>query len=249
MNILNRLSFRGLAALACGVILGLSAGFGPSRALAIPSTISAHLLDLKPIPPQRLDHLPPEARKQYDLGMKSVDKINYIKGLEYFTHGVELSPDDVYLRFMVVQLAQYLGDTRLGEDSDMYYDLALKHLKIIADSPRLNAREKERARSALETITSLRQSRTERDEKRQQIGMVIAKKYEKESYKPTGKEKKELNRKKLRAQIKAAYGAKNKLPGSATKITTPPGNYSTGSANAGSAAPSSSNFSMKNPAN
>lgn len=149
----------------------------------------SRLLELKPMARQNVERLNKEARKNYELGMVAVDKINYEKGLDYFEKAVQQEPDNVSLRYMVIQMAQYLADTRFGTESIKYYDKVEDNLKAMIASPRLNAREKERAQGALETITALRQTVAERDEKRQKTGLEMGKAYAKQVYKEPAKER------------------------------------------------------------
>jgi hypothetical protein len=143
----------------------------------------ATILHFKPLAAQKADRLPREAKKEYELALAALDKINYDLGFEHLTKAVELDPANVWLRDSLVSLALYLGDTRGAADSIKYYDLATINLREIASSPRLNRREQQRAKDALEMITGLRQSVSERDEKRKQYGLEIAKQYARIVYK------------------------------------------------------------------
>jgi len=188
-----------------------------------------HLLNLKPIPSQRLDRLTKDARREYELGMGALDKINYSLALDHFTKSVQAEPDNVYLRYVLVQLAQYLGDSRAGDQSNKYYDLCTQNLKEVVDSPKLNAREKERAQTALDLIASLRQSVGERDEKRAQYGLAMAKRYVRDS--GLGKAKQKLSEKERlekQAKIKALYQESMGLaptPRLTSVTTRPSGGY------------------------
>jgi tetratricopeptide (TPR) repeat protein len=146
----------------------------------------ARLLDLKPLPPRKVDRLKKDTRKSYEMGMLAIDRINYEQAKDHFTRAIEKEPENVHLRFILVQLAHYLGDTRKGAKSIEYYDLAAINLKNIFESSRLNTREKRKAMEGLEMIRSKRQSVPERDEKRRQHGLEIAKLYAKDIF--AGKE-------------------------------------------------------------
>ena len=157
------------------VLMACAAGFGLSA--------SASDLQFRPIVAQRVERMNKEARLLYEQGLASLDRINYERALENFQQAVEKEPDNPWLRYSLVQVARYLGDTRSGADSIRYYDMAAINLKAIAESPKLNVRERERANQVLESITALRQSVIERDEKRIQFGRDIAKQYATEIYK------------------------------------------------------------------
>lgn len=157
------------------VLMACAAGFGLSA--------SASDLQFRPIVAQRVERMNKEARLLYEQGLASLDRINYERALENFQQAVEKEPDNPWLRYSLVQVARYLGDTRSGADSIRYYDMAAINLKAIAESPKLNVRERERANQVLESITALRQSVIERDEKRIQFGRDIAKQYANEIYK------------------------------------------------------------------
>ncbi len=174
-----------------------------------PFPTTARQLDLEPLPPQRVDKLSEEARKSYEKGMAAIDRINYNLAKEHFTRAIEGDPDNVRLRFVLVQLAHYLGDTRKGTKSIEFYDLANANLKKIFESPHLNAREKRKAKAAIEMVRKKRQSVPERDEKRRQHGLEIAKLYAKEIF--SGREedpgrKKRKEKKKKSEFIRAQSG-------------------------------------------
>ena len=189
------------------LILGLILLCGPMWARGADRPQS-RLLELKPLPRQQIERLSKEARKQYSLGITAVDKINYEKGLTYFERSVESEPGNVYLRFLVVQLAQYLGDTGSGSDSIKYYEKAITNLQEMIRSPKLNAREKERAQNALDTMEGLRQTVSERDEKRQKYGVDMGKQYAKQVFKQDEKAKeKEQKQAKIEATVKKALNA------------------------------------------
>ena len=187
------------------IILGLALILPASLGFSLDPAMRPHLLDLTPMPTQRYDRLTPNAKKHYDQGMVAVDRINYQAALESLIKAGEAEPNNDYLQLMVAQLARYLGDTQWGKDSIDYYDKAAKSLKKLADSPRLNPREKERAKGHLETVLSLRQAVGERDEKRQQYGMVIAKAYAKEAYKDKDEKYTEKEKKEKKERIKQLY--------------------------------------------
>jgi hypothetical protein len=197
----------------------------PAAGICQEPPVKPLLLELKPIPMQRLDKLSQAARDEYQAGMTEIDRINYKGALEHFMKAVEAEPDDVYLRNIVVQMGQYMGASRAGAESIRYYDIAAQNLKEMVDSPKLNLREKERAQKALETIVSLRQTVGERDEKRQQAGMEIAREYAAQVYKDTeDKNLRDVDRQKKLERIQALY--QQTLGGGSTGFIGGMGTYS-----------------------
>lgn len=143
---------------------------------------------LQPMPPQQMERISPEARQQFEMGLNWIDRINLERALDNFVAASNLEPDNVYLRFSVVELARYLGDTRRGSDSIKYYDMAAINLKSIFESPRLNPRERNRANQGLRLLTELRQSVPERDAKRKERGQKLILEIAKEKYQGGGQE-------------------------------------------------------------
>lgn len=163
--------------------------------------VKPRILELKPMPTARLARLKKEAHAKYDQAMKYVDHINYERAVECFQQAIQLQPDDAYLRFMLIQLTQYLGDVRTGDpreasNSLKYYDITIEQLQSMVASPMLNPREKQRAQSALETVVGLRQAIGEREGKRHQAGLEMAKQYSQEMFKDMEKDERAAAKKK-----------------------------------------------------
>ena len=161
----------------------------------VASATQARQLKIKRLTPQKVERLGKETREHYDRAWDAVDRINYTRALEQFDLAVEAEPDNVYLRFLVVKLARYLGDTRFGTQSIMYYDKASLNLSKMINSPQLNKREREKARQSLTQINALRATVTERDAQRSRYGRVIILQHAKEIY-PLTKEEKVVEEKK-----------------------------------------------------
>jgi hypothetical protein len=138
-------------------------------------TAEARMLKLRRLTPIQEVRLNKESRKLYDLGWAAIDKINYTKAFKFFGKAVEAEPKNVYLRYLVVQLARYLGDSHFGAKSIKYYDQASLNLKKMSQSSQLNKREQERAKKSLRKVNNLRATVTERDQKRYQWGLELAK--------------------------------------------------------------------------
>jgi hypothetical protein len=198
------------------------------------SLVCAAPFEFKALTPQRADRLNREARQAYDLGLAALDKINYTSAVEHFTKAVQAESDNPWLRFCVVQVAVYLGDTGTqmtslysnlskGAESIKYYDLAALNLKAIGESPKLNVREQQRAQQWYETITELRQSVLERDTKRMQYGREIAKQYAKEIYRAEQADKEKADKEaRKKPQVKGQEGAGDITEGETHRIGTEP---------------------------
>ena len=145
------------------------------------------LLNLRELTPPEKTRLSKESLREYERGLQSLDKINNEAAFKHFQKAVELDPKHIHLRFLLVQLAHYLGDLSMDDDSVKYYDLAATNLSEILKSPKLNKREKERAEKSLELTQKLRQSVVERDQNRMKYGLELAKLYAKDIYKPEEK--------------------------------------------------------------
>lgn len=139
-------------------------------------------LEYTPLTAQRMDRLNKDSRHEYELALAALDKVNYELALDHFTKAVNAEQDNPWLRFSIVQIAIYLGDSRSGAESIKYYDMAAQNLKSISESPKLNARERQRAQQWEQNVSELRQSVLERDAKRVQYGREIAKQYAKEVF-------------------------------------------------------------------
>jgi hypothetical protein len=139
-----------------------------------------------PLPPEDVAAMSPEGRALYQEGLRHLDRINYRAAMESLNQAVEQAPDSIHLRYLAVTLARYMGDNTYASrliamdsapTSVQYYDMAIQHLRALAESPRLNAREKQRAAQSLEDVTALRTSVTERDERRKAWGEAFTKAY------------------------------------------------------------------------
>jgi hypothetical protein len=147
--------------------------------LAAPSA-HARVLKLNRLEPAQIGRMERETRQQYEMALNAIDHILYEKALTLFEQTVELDPENERLRFIVVQLATYLGDTNWGAESIRFYDVAINHLRRMGQSPRLNLREQQRTQEAIERLNALQRSVSERDDARRQWGREIAKMFREE---------------------------------------------------------------------
>jgi len=160
---------------------------------AQPGKVKVRRLDLEPLSPARVDQLNEAAREAYQQGMVALDRVNYPLALEFFQRAVREEPDNIYLRFQVVQVAHYLGDTRsVDKHAIRYYDIAEDNLRAMTESDALNEREKGRAAEAIEMVQQLRRSASERDEKRRTAGRELAEEIRKELYLDLKEKEKDL---------------------------------------------------------
>ena len=168
---MKRFGLRRVAILAPLAMLALAATlFGVPRA-------EARVLQIDRLQPQRTARMSREARQDYEQALDAIDHILYEKAIKLFQNALEKDPDNEHLRLILIQLATYLGDTRWGSDSILYYDIAILNLKRMAESPLLNLREQRRAQEAIERLTALQRVVMERDERRRQWGLEVAKLY------------------------------------------------------------------------
>lgn len=151
--------------------------------LLVAGSSQAKIFKFQPLSDQDAARLNEKAKEQYELGVNWVSKIDYPLALQHFTKAVEAQPDNVYLRYVVVQVAVYIGDTRKGKQSIESYDLALTQLKAIDESPQLNAREKDRVEGLIDTIGKLKDAVGARDQNRIQFGRKLAAQYAELTYK------------------------------------------------------------------
>lgn len=189
--------------------------------------VKPRMLELKALPAYRIERLNKDARDKYDQAMKAVDKINYEKAIDLFQQSIKAQPDDVYLRNSLVTLAQYMGDSHVGRDPNntsmegiKYYDIAVENLTAMMASKSLNPREKQRAQAALDAIAGLRQSVSEREEKRQATGLEIVKQYSKESFKAL--DKRERDRKAKQEEVQDYVKTVNMNPSAAHPLARQP---------------------------
>ncbi|MCL5270610.1 MAG: hypothetical protein M1457_08695 [bacterium] len=185
---------------------------------AISLTVRAEVLKYAPLAAPQVARLSKEAKHEYDLGLAAIDKINYKLAIDHLAKAIEIEPDNVHLRFMVVQISRYMGDTRAGTESIKYYDIAAAQLKAIGESARLNGREKKRAEDSLQEVAALRASVTERDDNRQKVGREIAKKYVQEIFAKTEEEKtEEAQQKRFKATESLRQSLVSPMAGGATE--------------------------------
>lgn len=149
-------------------------------------------LEIKPLSPLRVEALSTDARDLYDRGMLQLDRINYPKALQDLRQASKVDAENVYLHFIVVEVAHYLGDTRSGSDAIRFYDIAEEHLRAMNESERLNEREKNRTQEAIDLITELRANVAERDEARRKVGKEMADALRKEIYRDLEDEEKDI---------------------------------------------------------
>jgi hypothetical protein len=151
----------------------------------------ARMLKLDRLAPQVVAQMSADARAQYEQALAAMDRILYERALSSLQAALKLDSANEQLRFMLIQLAAYLGDTRWGSDaatayhlsatggkepnlsSFEYYQAAIDALQVMSVSPRLNPREQNRARQAVERLTALQQTIAERDDKRREWGKAI----------------------------------------------------------------------------
>lgn len=143
----------------------------------------AKLFKLQPLSPQDASRLNDKAKVEYEQGLNWVSKIDYPLAFQHFNKAVEAQPENIYLRYVAVQVAVYLGDTRMGNKATEYYDQALNHLKAIDASPALNQRERDRAQGLMDMVGKLKDSVGQRDLNRTKYGRELAKQYAEIIYK------------------------------------------------------------------
>ena len=166
--------------------------------------LQAKMFIFKPLPAQQAVRLGNEAQASYEVALAAIDKNNHEKALAALNESIRAEPENPWLRYAAIQVAIYLGDTRNGRNSLEFYDNALEHLKVLASSESLNIRERERAEENLKLVTQLRALVAERDAKRRQFGMEIAKQYAKVTYKDAEREAEE--KKEREEQMKQIMG-------------------------------------------
>ncbi len=162
------------------MVFGRINGIGILLALALllsAPLAQARKLDLRQLDPQTVTRLNERAQQHYEQALAWLDMINYNQALQSLNAAVAADPANPHLRFMAVQMAVYLGDTRGGSESIGFYDMALDHLREIAESPQLNANEQARASEYMRTIGRLREIIGERDQARLKHGREIARQY------------------------------------------------------------------------
>jgi len=145
----------------------------------------ARSFTMEPLPPDAVAAMSVEARTLYEKGLAQLDRINYDAALDYFKKAVDKAGDNMDLRFMVVRLARYRGDSTFGaaavknneKSSESYYDIAAENLRAMSVSTKLNARERERAAKSLQDVLALRATIAERDEQRIAFGRLLDKGY------------------------------------------------------------------------
>lgn len=201
------------AALAVGL------GLAPERA-------AARLFDPQLLDAARVERMPEDAKLSYEKALAAMDKILFERALEHLQTAIEQDPDNMHLRYVAVQTATYLGDTRSGAESIRYYTVAAHNLRVMADSPRLNLREQRRAGEALDYVVSLQQSVVERDQQRKAAGMEIAKQYMqelREGAKKDGEEEasEEVQRSRVEELRRQLDGGEGEAPAGVQGLTPP----------------------------
>ena len=178
--------------MACMTSLVLAAlVISPMESQGRRKSVQVRRMDVEPLSPQKIDRLGDKTRLYYQKALGSMDRINYPLALGFLDRAVQSAPDDVYLRFNLVRLAHYLGDTRVGSDSIQYYDITEENLRELEKAPQLNEREKRRTREAIALVVELRRAVAERDEKRKKNGRELADELREEIYRdlePEGEE-------------------------------------------------------------
>ena len=184
---------------AMNVSVGRGAAAGAFVALLLwAASAQARMLTVTPLEAQRVERMSRDEKAQYEQVLAALDKILYERALDELQKTIGMDPDNDHLRFMAVQVATYLADTRWGNESTTYYGIAISNLQALAESPRLNAREQGRAKEAIGKLTDLQRSVSTRDELRRQWGLQIAKAYVSEM--------KGEDKDKIEAEAKAAEG-------------------------------------------
>lgn len=166
--------------------------------------VSINAMELKLLSEKREKQLTENAQKAYQLALESMDKVLYEKALTHFVEASDADSDNVYLRFIVIQLAKYLGDTRDGDDAIDFYDIAIDNMRLLAESPYLNAREKERAQKAVDEFVEFRDTVPERDKLRDVAGLAVIKRHVEQSH-PNEEKQQEEQRSKDRIKMKERF--------------------------------------------
>jgi hypothetical protein len=177
--------FRRVVGQALASIMVLAATF------RVAPSAQARILKLDNLTPQAVAQMSAEARVQYQQALVALDRVLYERALSCLQAALKLASADDQLRFMVIQLAAYMGDTRWGSNATTsyhtnaagskepnlnsfeYYQIAIDELQVMTVSPRLNPREQKRAGTAIDRLTALQQTIAERDGVRRQWGKEI----------------------------------------------------------------------------
>lgn len=154
-------------------------------------------LRLQKLSPDAVARLNEKAKAEYDLGLKWIDKFDYPAAIQHFNKAVEVQPDNLLLRYVAIQMAIYLGNTRKGKQAVEYFDTALTHLNVLDASTQLNSRERERVANYLNMVGKLKDAVGQRDLMRVKYGRELAKQYAAYIYK---KEEKDDNKDKTPEQ-------------------------------------------------
>ncbi|MCE5229928.1 hypothetical protein LLG95_10075 [bacterium] len=185
----------------------------------------ARLLKLQLLSPQDASRLNEQAKAEYEQGLNWVNKIDYPAAFKHFNAAIEAQPENIFLRYIAVQMGIYLGDTRKGKPAIEYYEATLTNLNAIDASANLNARERERVANYIDLVTKLKDAVGQRDMMRLKFGRDIAKQYAADMYKKPGETEEQGTKTPETAALERA-GIKTQTPGS--QMNTPPAEQNTG---------------------
>lgn len=165
------------AAVALAMIIGVSARAAEAPAKEPTQDYQGIFLRLQKLSAEDAARLNEKAKAEYELGLASIDKVNYTGAMQRFNKAVDEQPDNLLLRYVAVQMAMYLGNTRKGKAAVEYFDTALTHLNVMNAAPQLNSRERERVTKYIDQIGKLRDAVNQRDMMRNKYGRELAKQW------------------------------------------------------------------------
>ncbi len=179
-----------VAAVALTIALGLPAA-APTYALTKASTQDYQAIFLRRKSCRRLRRAPQRKSQGGILrGLKWIDKFDYPAAMQHFNKAVDAQPNNMLLRYVAIQMAIYMGNTRKGKQAVEYFDMALTNLNALDTSTQLNSREKERVAKYLDVVGKLQDAVGQRDLMRNKYGRELAKQYAAYVYKKEEKDEK-----------------------------------------------------------
>ncbi len=180
-----------VAAVALTIALGLPAA-AADDALTKASTqdYQGIFLRLQKLSADDAARLNEKAKAEYDEGLKWIDKFDYPAAMQHFNKAVDAQPNNMLLRYVAIQMAIYMGNTRKGKQAVEYFDMALTNLNALDTSTQLNSREKERVAKYLDVVGKLKDAVGQRDLMRNKYGRELAKQYAAYVYKKEEKDEK-----------------------------------------------------------
>lgn len=133
------------------------------------------IFDVKRLTPKELKSLSKEARESYEAGLKALDHVDPIGGIDKLSEAATLAPDVVSLQLIVARLAAIRAKRTYGSGADKYYAIADVALERVRKQKNLNPSQQSRYDQLAERVDEEQSETAFRNHLRRESGVSARK--------------------------------------------------------------------------